>query len=368
MRFTAILRARRAFRPTALLGAVAVGACVLALPGPAAAQWWNPFDSGPVYLDPPVYEEPPVYREPPPVYREPPPAYRAPDTGFIPDPDYTNRPGWREGRRPVPPADLLYEDDLEPRSEPRGYSNRRDGDRRLQPDEDWYEDRDSAAVPDPYGMEAYDDPYASDPYGQDPYGQDPYGAAPDTRSAPPADGWGGVERTRRAYSAEALDALSVYGPAKRAAVAVADAFARTTALRQVNTYLISQSARPATAETIRVIDRLLGIDVTDPATTALPPAGTPVERPKDGKSETATEDGIDRIADYANAKADALDRDGPDGVDVRAAETRLAEGLEGGLDAQAIVGLDAYLGLGEDAALVQAPGAAPDTGDERLTR
>ncbi|WP_075215157.1 hypothetical protein [Mongoliimonas terrestris] len=402
MRFTATVNVRRAIGLLAVLpasvrqhgarcvsGVAAVAATLLALSGPAAAQWWNPFDRGPVYLEPP-----PDYGDPPPVYRPrlpdaydaPPPGYDdlPPDTGFVPDPDYGNRaPGWREGRRPVPPADLLYEEDLDPGAAPRGYSNRRDRDRRLPPEGDWYEDRDSAAVPDPYGMDAYEDPYArgpaSDPYGQDPYGRDPYGQdpyaadpygpPPGTRSGPPADdGWGAPTRRRQAYSVEALEALSVYGPAKRSAVAVSDAFQRTTALRQVNTWLISQAARPATAESIRAIDRLLGIDVSDPATTALPPAGTSVERPKAGKSDPAMDAGIDRIAAYANDKADALDRGGPDGEDARSAETRLADGLDGGLEPKAIAGLDAYLGLGEDAALVQAPEAAPGTTDGGVVR
>ncbi|WP_181706829.1 hypothetical protein [Chthonobacter rhizosphaerae] len=324
--------------------AALIGCTCLVAASPAAAQWWNPFDEGPDYREPPV-----IYEEPPPVYAPPPGYYEAPPPGYGPPPGLSNR-------RPLPPADVPYSDELDARGIEPGYGRDRDlpsGRYIVRPDE-------GDLPPEDYGYPDADgrtgDPYADDDvYGrEEPYGQrlEDAGrpAEPDTRRS-------------QAFSYDALDALARYAPAKKAAVALNDAFRKAAAIRTANTFLISVSARPATGATVRTVDRLLGIDVSDAATTALPPAGTQVERPEAGDLDPAADEAIRRIEDYARDKSDAAAA--RDDAAAKAAEARLAEAVAGGLDAVAIAGLDAYLGLGEDPALVEAP--TPER-DERIVR
>lgn len=298
---------------------------------PAAAQegfydrWgnWVPLDPvvPPADVVPDGYRPPGAYYEyedAPPIYAEPVPEYDAP-------------PGW--GRRVVivPPADLpppgalrpLRRDELPPefREDPRGY----------------------VIAPDPDSLPAYapDDggsrarilvPEAVQPGdGLAPPPQDPgYGLAPPPEDRAPADrdpwrgDWGG-----------ALAALDVYAPAKRAAVTLTDPFARLEAIKSANAWLVAQARQPATAATIRAVDRLLGIEVT-PDSTMLPGAGTEVKRPKAGDGAPFAER-LDALGAFVADRA-ASDRAG------KTAQPENVGGIR--LEAEEVAGLDAFLGIG----------------------
>lgn len=298
---------------------------LIATAGSAAAQegfydrWgnWVPLDpvAPPVAIVPDGYRPPGAYYE----YEDAPPIYAEPA------PEYDAEPGW--GRRVVivPPADLppqgelrpLRRDELPPefREDPSGYV--------IAPDPDSL----PAYAPDDGGSRArllapedqgptYSTAPDWQPESQDP---DPYGPRPTV-----GGDWGG-----------ALAALDVYAPAKRAAVKISDPYARLEAMKSANAWLVAQSRQPATAATIRALDRLLGIDVT-PDSTMLPGAGTEVKRPERADSGAFAER-IDALGSYVADRTTSGDVG-------KAARPANVGGIQ--LEAEEVAGLDAFLGIG----------------------
>lgn len=99
---------------------------------------------------------------------------------------------------------------------------------------------------------------------------------------------------------DALDQnLAVYVAAKRAAVARQDVLARAQAVKAANAWLVSLSKGPVSSSAIAVIDRVAGIETIDEDTTALPGAGTSLERPS-VKPTAADREAAARVAAYGH--------------------------------------------------------------------
>jgi hypothetical protein len=342
--------------PSKRLAAALLAACTLA-GAPAAAQegyydgagnWVEVVPPPPGVYRYPRYVEPPVVYEAPPEYYEPPPDY------YEPPPAYAEEPqGW--GRRVlVPPEDIpggrplrpLRRDELPPefRDDPRGYAIAPDPDQ-IAPPEDYYGEAPAEERLRQRNLQAERVPELDRP--SDLVNPPPEllpEEGPVVRRAPPPSDDADV---RSGDWNGAVDALFAYAPAKKAAVALQDPFARLAAMKAANAWLVSKSVQPATAGTISAVDKLLGIPVT-PESTALPGAGTSVERPK-GKGGDAFADAVSGIADYAAARADAypvMSHDERTGLEQDAAN-RLLEGGEVVLDRDERAGLDLFLGFGE---------------------
>lgn len=336
----------------ALAGVTTAGLLILA-PAQVFAQsgWWEeplapPPPPGPVYVDPP----PVIYGDPPPGYGDPPP-------GFEPGPyDEASPDGWtepppRRGRLVVGPDGTYI---IEPLPE-HGW-----GEEEVVP---LPEDEYAAPYPDEDGSGAWVDGYNGTPD----YTNRPRGTpSPDDYGSAPAPGNGqGLEEPRLGQAMIAprlglqLDVLATYAPAKRAAVKLNDPFAKAEAVKKANTWLVSASVEAATEGTIRGIDRVLGIDVSDRTTTALPGAGTTVDRPKVKSQDPVNEGAIARIATYADARSQAaLEPEGParSAAVTAAAKLLLGQGSEEkALDPAEVAGIDAFLGFEGGQAMVQAP-------------
>ncbi len=338
---------RRDHRTRPLLTALAL---LLGSAGGAAAEGYYDAYGNWVELAPPprIYRAPPVYAAPPVdggpiiVYAEPPAIYE--DAPVDPPPRaYGRRLLERPGEDiPVPRGyRLLRRGELPPefRDDPRG--PRRRAGRRLRPA------RDPAPGAAPAG--------AGGAAG-DRAGVDGSRAAPSTiprsearilhvdpepqagvDAAPPAEGGPAIlrpspEQRATVNLSRALDALSVYAPAKKAAVKLDDAADRNAAMKKANAWLVTASALPATPATIRALDKLLGIPV-DKDSTALPGAGTSVEKPKVGKpADVSALEG--RLRSYADTRS-------------RNGTTPPLMFGEGGkkLDGEELAGLDLFLGI-----------------------
>ncbi len=313
-------------------------ACVLAQEGYFDADGnFVPYDAPRVYRTPPPVTGQPSYIEPPPGWSE--------DTVLVPPGDI---PGEGTGR-------LLRRDELPPefRDDTTGYV--------LAPDPDSYPA--DAYPPDTYPPDAYP-AYPGDGYPPDVYPPEGvYGDVPlDRRELAPPPGFGQpalAGRSARGGWTRAVAALEDYAPAKRAAVAMEDPFARLSAIRAANTYLVSRSAAPPVAATIRAVDKVLGIPVTDDST-ALPGAGGEITRPKRAKGGGLREE-LRRFEDYAAIKADGLDaRDEIARQEISQEAARVVSQEAGpGLNEAEIAGLDAFLGLSGSAATVAQSAGVP---------
>ncbi len=338
---------RRSHRTRPLLAALALTAATVA--GAAAEGYYDAYGNW-VDLAPParIYRAPPVYAAPPRdggpiiVYAEPPAIY---------DDVPLEAPPRALGRR-------LLERPGEDVPVPRGYRLLRRG--ALSPE--FRDDpRDLAVAPD----DGYDPPAVrrleqrrqalQAPPVIEP-GDDGWRAAPSAvprsearilhvepapdagvEAAPPAEGGPAIlrpnpEQRSAVNLSRALDALAVYAPAKKAAVKLDDAADRNAAMKKANAWLVTASALPATPATIRALDKLLGIPV-DKDSTALPGAGTSVEKPKVGKpADVSALEG--RLRSYADTR-------------VRNGTTPPLMFGEGGkkLDGEELAGLDLFLGI-----------------------
>lgn len=338
----------------ALAGGATVGLLLIPPSAPAFAQsgWWEeplapPPPPGPIYVDPP----PVIYGDPPPGYTDPPPGYE-PAPYDEASPDGWTEPPPRRGRLVLGPDGTYLIEPL--------------------PDHGWGEeevvplpeDDYAAPYPDEERSGAWVDGYNGTPDytnrpGSGGPSSDPYGVAP------PAGSGQGLDEPRLGQAMIAprlglqLDILATYAPAKRAAVKLNDPFAKAEAVKKANTWLVSASVEAATEGTIRGIDRVLGIDVSDRTTTALPGAGTTVDRPKVKAQDPVNEGAIARIATYADARSQAsLEPEGPtrDSAVAAAATLLLGQGsAEKALDAAEVAGIDAFLGFSGGQAMVQAP-------------
>jgi hypothetical protein len=305
------------------------------------------------YAEPPpgYYEAPPDYYEPPPEYYEPPTAYAEPP------PTWGRRvllpPGDIPGGRPLRP---LRRDELPPewRDDPGAVRIAPDGQALVPPEEVLRrpaervlrERRDAERAPEfdrppPPGLEPPPDegPVVREALpGIEPLPEDGPAVreAPEMRYAEPEGGdWD-----------RAVAALTAYAPAKKAAVALQDSFDRLAAVKAANVWLVSSSAQPATAATIRALDKLLGIEATE-ETTALPGAGTEVKKPA-AKGADAFRGAIERIGDYASLKSDVRRVGDEEKAAVeQEAEKLLSDGGKVILDRDEIAGLDLYLGFGD---------------------
>lgn len=350
----------------------ALALVLLAAPAAAAEGYYDAYGNwvelpprARYYRAPPVYAAPPepggpviVYAEPPDYYDEAP--LDPPPTGWgrrllaRPGEEVAVPPGYRLLRRGELPPEF--------RDDPRGLAIApEDGIdppaiRRL---EERRRDRQVMRTPDPLDL-----PPPEDWGREDDWGREAEPAAPprsgarvipvepslDARSGDPGLGDGPAVITlpparQTVNLSRALDALAVYAPAKKAAVKREDAAERNMAMKKANAWLVTASALPATPATIRALDKLLGIPV-DKDSTALPGAGTSVEKPKAGKPAD-----VSALADRLGAYAEARTRNG--------ASPTLIFG-EGGkkLDADEMAGLDLFLGI-PDGGKVVAEKAAP---------
>lgn len=356
-------------RPSKRLAAALLAASTLAAPAAAqegyydgAGNWVEVVPPPPGVYRTPRYVEPPVAYDAPPDYYEPPPDY------YEPPPAYAEEPqGW--GRRVlVPPEDVpggrplrpLRRDELPPefRDDPRGYAIAPDPDQMVPPEEFYgegpAEDRlrqrrlEAERAPD------FDLPrQAENPPPPDLL---PPEEGPVVRQAPPPSEYSDAPSGNWN---RAVDALFAYAPAKKSAVALQDPFERLAAVKAANAWLVARSAQPATAGTISAVDKLLGIPVT-PESTALPGAGTSVEKPE-GKGREAFGDAVPRIADYAAARADAypVTSHGERGGLEQDAANRLLEGGDVVLDRDEQAGLDLFLGFGDPEPRVAAKSGGP---------
>lgn len=346
----------RTLRMRAATRAVAAGLAVFVAQASAHAQsgWWSeplapPPPPGPIYVEPP----PVIYGDPPPGYGDPPPGYEpGPYDEALPD-------GWdtpqRRGRLVVGPDGTYL---VEPLPE-YGWG---DEDIDLPPDEAYPENPRSRARVNGEGEARYSNRRPS--AGGDPDQSYINGYADLPRLEPP---------TRPALTGaprleSQLQVLADYAPAKRAALATADLFARADAVRRANAWLVSASVQPATEATLRGLDRVLGLDVTDPQTTALPGAGTPVERPKVKRPEPVGKGPLARLAAYADARgAAALEPAGSprDQAIASAAGLLVASNGSAALDRDEVDGIDAFLGFAPEQALVRAPADETAPGEIR---
>ncbi len=287
---------------------------------------------GPVFIDPP----PAVYAEPPPGWGDPPPGYGDPPPAGSPP----------RGRLLVAPDGTYF---IEPLPDDE-YGGERlmvrpdEGDDYGYPGEPYPDDDRSRATI--YGYE--EAPGLSNRGSSGGWRpEERLASPPDYDQAPPIDDYG--QSADIAPSAgRQIDVLATYAPAKREAVSRSDPLARLDATKKVNAWLVSTSLKPATAATIRAIDKILGIDVSDQRTTALPGAGTSVDRPKAKSTTPADDEGLSRIGAYIDARRGT--------ADAAAAAVALSQGSDKKqLDAEEIAGLDAFLGFVSEEAVVEAP-------------
>ncbi|BBE74306.1 hypothetical protein [Oharaeibacter diazotrophicus] len=335
---------------------IAIAALALvAVTAPAVAEgyydaWGEWVELAPVPPEP-IPEAPPVYRPrvaPPPVavYADPPPGFEG--VPVYTDPRAAPAPGWSDPP-PIPPEDVPDAGRPAPvfRVDPRGYLVGPEGD-------------DPRAAPEPVRpriVRRAPEPSlvpepSPDPVGRAPDGATidvpPVAAVPPASVEPPRGPAPGVAAPRRIDLGATMAALALYDPAKRAAVKLADPAARNAAMKKANAYLVTASARPASEATIRAIDKLLGIPV-DKDSTALPGAGTTVERPKVARpADVAALEG--RLRAYHDARLGA------------GGKPTLLFGAGGSpLDAGEMAGLDLFLGLPKGGPVV-ADGGVPTPG------
>ena len=310
-------------------------------------------DRPPIYAEPPpvLRRAPPVYAEPPPViyYEEPPPVYAPPPPGYGEPP-----PGWGRRVLVLPPEEIPEARYVEPPPQ-RRYEE-------PPPQRQYIEPR----VPDDYFIEAdpdaeYEEPptYSETPPEPEPERIEPEVAEPSDPQRVPLEPPQPEVRTARQDPGRALSVVPRYAAAKAAAMEMSDDFKRTEEIRKINAWLVSASVQPATAGTIRALDRLAGIKVTEQST-ALPGAGIEIVSPKKGESK-AGHQVVRLLQDYADVKGDILraaDRSEEAQLAAEAEQVVEAEGVD--LDEAEIAGLDAFLGLADPNARIAQRTAEPD--------